>query len=516
MILRNCEPSSRKKALSMSNFLYWFLITSLTGGLCSILLIALQPILSKCDMKYTTRYDMWKFCLLLYLLPVSFVVNRIILLLRFAFSPIFLAYPSWVATSSQATQIQTPVPAAIENLPITKISQPFSWVSLILMIWSCGVILTLVVKTTAYLNVSRHLKTKGKIIQDAAPILVLEQCVQQLRLSKVPKLLQSTAVSVPMLLGVWHPIILLPDLRLSTEQLRYLFLHELSHAKHKDNLLNWIVTVTQSLHWFNPFVFIIVRQFPRFGELACDETAVSGLSGVQRYAYSNTILDTVSRSFERPISLLSSAGGEKRNLKERLIALKHTLRHQSVWVRGWTILMATLLMASVPFLLGSCRVKGSSDPSIQTSSQASPESSSSGLGSQSSANLGSSSTSSNTSSLTDNSKYDPQIINSVDSKWKEEFPDIDIINEYSCGSEDSSEIILFGSLKSNPKQGIAVLIGYPRHFAGKPLCVKRFLAPGTGGAIHVVDQQESKECFHTVVTSNGTYMTLNDTTGTFN
>ena len=50
-----------------------------------------------------------------------------------------------------------------------------------------------------------------------------------------------------------------------------------------------------ALHWFNPFMWYMVRLVERDTELACDEEALRALPPEEHAAYGQTILSAVSR-----------------------------------------------------------------------------------------------------------------------------------------------------------------------------------------------------------------------------
>lgn len=62
-------------------------------------------------------------------------------------------------------------------------------------------------------------------------------------------------VSSPMLMGLLHPVILLPDEELTTEELALVLRHELTHLKRGDLLVKAGLVLAYALHWYNPVVW---------------------------------------------------------------------------------------------------------------------------------------------------------------------------------------------------------------------------------------------------------------------
>ncbi|MBL9136577.1 MAG: hypothetical protein JNK85_11940 [Verrucomicrobiales bacterium] len=81
-------------------------------------------------------------------------------------------------------------------------------------------------------------------------------------------------ISSPAIAGCWRPRLLLPSgllERLTPDEIRFLFLHELAHVKRADIALNWLLAAIQVLHWFNPAVWLALRRLLAVREEVCDD-----------------------------------------------------------------------------------------------------------------------------------------------------------------------------------------------------------------------------------------------------
>ncbi|MCC7376818.1 MAG: hypothetical protein IT581_19315 [Verrucomicrobiales bacterium] len=81
-------------------------------------------------------------------------------------------------------------------------------------------------------------------------------------------------ITSPAIAGCWRPRLLLPTgllPRLTTDEIRFLFLHELAHVKRADIALNWLLAAIQVLHWFNPAVWLALRRLLAVREEVCDD-----------------------------------------------------------------------------------------------------------------------------------------------------------------------------------------------------------------------------------------------------
>lgn len=83
--------------------------------------------------------------------------------------------------------------------------------------------------------------------------------------------------------GVLHPHISLPsgiDRILSEEELTAVLLHELTHAKRRDNLIRLVYEVALCVLWFHPLVWLAGSRLALYRELSCDEPVIQSARGL--------------------------------------------------------------------------------------------------------------------------------------------------------------------------------------------------------------------------------------------
>ena len=104
---------------------------------------------------------------------------------------------------------------------------------------------------------------------------------------------QSKAVTVPMVWGLFRPVILLPAdaEEWSPEQQRAVLLHELAHIQRQDWLMQMVAQITCAVYWFNPLLWFAMRQMRREVERACDDHVLN--AGYQSTDYAQHLLDIV-------------------------------------------------------------------------------------------------------------------------------------------------------------------------------------------------------------------------------
>ncbi len=82
-------------------------------------------------------------------------------------------------------------------------------------------------------------------------------------------------------------------------------------------LLKLVLLAANAMHWFNPVVYLMLRQADEDIELACDSAATDGLELPERAAYSRTLLAAVQSSV-RALPATTCFGGTVERLKRRI------------------------------------------------------------------------------------------------------------------------------------------------------------------------------------------------------
>ena len=91
------------------------------------------------------------------------------------------------------------------------------------------------------------------------------------------RLLESSAVNVPVIIGVLKPVILIPLGVLASmpaDQLEAVLLHELAHIRRKDYLVNLIQGMAEAIFFFNPALRWLSAQLRIEREHCCDDIAL--------------------------------------------------------------------------------------------------------------------------------------------------------------------------------------------------------------------------------------------------
>jgi len=174
----------------------------------------------------------------------------------------------------------------------------------------------------------RRLRLAATPITDGPIAELVRRQAIQLGLKTAPLVAWCTRISVPVVVGIVRPIILLPT-ALATgfdpSQLEALLTHELAHIRRFDPLVNLLQRLIEVLLFFHPAVWYVSRRVSAERENACDDLVLS--AGWPRIAYADALLQMAEfcagSAGLPPLSkaALAASGGGPSQFKRRVLRL---------------------------------------------------------------------------------------------------------------------------------------------------------------------------------------------------
>jgi GWxTD domain-containing protein len=140
----------------------------------------------------------------------------------------------------------------------------------------------------------RRLRRRGLCAAPAGWERTLARLRAQLRVSAPVLLLESCLAEVPMVLGHFRPVILLPAgllAGLPPQQIEAILLHELAHIRRCDYLVNVWQRVVEGLLFYHPAIWWISRVIRDERENCCDDVAVAIGGDAHEYAVALAALE---------------------------------------------------------------------------------------------------------------------------------------------------------------------------------------------------------------------------------
>ena len=264
----------------------------------------------------------------------SYVVQSDQTAFRQAGLPVTQTPARWV-TGTQAQTLSAADTGTVKTVDITDI---------LLTLWLAGVIACVLWQGIGYYRLIRSLKGTSQPVERADLHTILQEQCADLVIDREIPLRVSSAADCPMLAGLIHPTLYLPDERISRTDAAFIFRHELTHYKHGDLWLKLLLLAARCLHWFNPLVHLIARFAQEDIEAACDDAVVRGHDGAYRRAYGETILRSAIAQSQKRKALVSCFGDDKKTLMRRF----EGLFDKSVKKRGVAlVVMIALLVGSL-------------------------------------------------------------------------------------------------------------------------------------------------------------------------
>lgn len=313
----------------METFLLNLLKTSLLGSLAILAMLVLKPLWRE-RYRAKTRCWLWLALAVFLLLPVDFSVKN---------APVQAEPPKdytlFVGTDKTAIQSTDNLfgdmaeksgqsPAAVRDTiiqrPVTnpeqKTTRYIPVTTILFYGYLAGAAAFLLYQGISYALFRRTVRRWKKDVSRADYASLLSDTARDLGVN-APEMIVCEAISTPAVTGLLRPRLLLPHEHYDVQELRYILRHELCHLKRRDMLLKLVLLAANAMHWFNPVVYLMLRQADEDIELACDSAATDGLELPERAAYSRTLLAAVQSSV-RALPATTCFGGTVERLKRRI------------------------------------------------------------------------------------------------------------------------------------------------------------------------------------------------------
>jgi len=217
-------------------------------------------------------------------------------------------------------------------------------------LWLVGVVLVLG-RVAAGLLRMRWIVRRGHAVDDRELNRLLKSCADRLDVRRLPRVILSERVGVPVVWGWRKPVLIVPVVssHWKEERMRVVLLHELAHLRRADWPLLLLGRIVASLYWFHPLVWYLERRAKRECEQACDDLVVQ--AGTKPSDYAGHLI-----AIARGVTAEPSRSGtalaivRRSQLNGRVRSILNPGRRRDEPSRGrLTLVAAALLIALLPF-----------------------------------------------------------------------------------------------------------------------------------------------------------------------
>jgi len=282
-------------------FLKYIIATGVSGSVAAVCVLALLPVIKRV-FACAWLYGLLTVSIALFLFPFSFAMIG------------FARVGSVDAENIRySTYIVSDVPADIEN---TAASGAFDYT---VFVWAGGFIVFMANKAREYAIFYNRTLKHNRPLYDESLIALFDRAKTELKIKKPLRLFINPNISSPMIVCMFKPAVLMPDITLSDAQWRLVFLHELTHYKRRDLWFLRFAMIANAVHWFNPFAYVIYSNIRAACEFSCDEAVLKIAGPHERKQYGMTILNMLDHYRSANKNAFTSAmSGSRKRIEQRL------------------------------------------------------------------------------------------------------------------------------------------------------------------------------------------------------
>lgn len=341
------------------------LVGSVSVSLVVLALLLLSPLLNR---RYAAKwkYGIWIILALRLLLPLNAEAPS---------RPVVVDIPAQITTPFMTGNVDPvqPTPDAGTELPVVAEeeaasvkSQPrmpsisLSLLDIAALLWLVGSLFLLFVNLFSYLYCRNQIVKKGTPIEDNHVLNLLQHLSSELGVKHRLSVIKYSQAASPMVIGFFHPILVLPEEGYDQKELYFVLKHEMVHLKRHDVYFKLLFAAVNAVHWFNPVIWLMRKEAAVDIELSCDERVVQDADYAVRKAYTETLFSTQQRQFGKRTELSTHFYGETRIMKKRFKnILQKAEKKNGVFLMTCAVLLTVLMGTVIGYSFSSYSMAGS-------------------------------------------------------------------------------------------------------------------------------------------------------------
>lgn len=202
----------------------------------------------------------------------------------------------------------------------------------------------------------------------------VEELVRTFAVSRPVRVLRSTIVRVPAVIGWVRPVVLIPAAALaglSARQLELIIAHELAHIRRADYLVNLLQVAIETVLFYHPAVRWMSNRVRQEREICCDDAVVATCGDTLTYAHALTELEAQRQAGFQ--TALAASGGHLSQRIYRMLDRPTPRRNTLIWSMSLVVGLAAGSMAlAAQLALTGVAKQGTEAPVAKALGQAAP------------------------------------------------------------------------------------------------------------------------------------------------
>lgn len=204
---------------------------------------------------------------------------------------------------------------------------------------------------------------------DDLPDAWLEECRRAVGLRRKIAAYRMPGLESPAVFGLFRPRVLIPSHLgdLSREEWHHIFLHEFTHIRNGDVLVNWLIIAARALHWFNPLAWLALWRLQENREIIRDSQSLRCLkTEADRLSYGRTLLKLATLRGPTPMPPgLAALFPARSNLHHRINMIAHPDSSHRQWASLCLAVASSLAILTATFTSAADQGQPTAQPSSE-------------------------------------------------------------------------------------------------------------------------------------------------------
>lgn len=217
---------------------------------------------------------------------------------------------------------------------------PSTYPNLLTTGWLLGFLLLSALVVYRQLSYHRAVMRLSEPLDDTEYCQLLASTAKQCGVKKPRRCVVHPNLTSPMLLGMLHPVLVLPaSAEFSRQEQQLMMAHEFCHLRRKDHWLQGFSLMICLLFWFNPLIWVARQRLTHWLEVSCDAKVIRTFPNKEK-GYRRLLLNQL--ALQQGLSTTPGLALTGSSVLARYGSLDHR-HHTGKWVLAALLAVALIL-----------------------------------------------------------------------------------------------------------------------------------------------------------------------------